>query len=164
MRIIGIDPGTRITGFGIIEELTDGALTVVDFGVIKIPANLDIPDRYHVIFSSLNELFKKYSPEACVLESQYVHKNVWSIMKLVGAKSIAQLVAAMHNISVKEYAPATLKKSVVGNGRASKEQVQRMVALQLKLAEVPKSSDAADALALAICHHLNLKNPIGYLV
>ena len=150
-KILGVDPGTRITGYGIIE---DGKL--IDFGCIRPPASLPLNERYGVIHRGILALIQKFQPDVFVTETQYVSKNVSSAMKLGMARGVAVLAATLHEIPVFEYAPSRAKKAVVGNGQASKEQVQRMTAHLLGLKEVPKPEDAADALALAICHsHVN---------
>ncbi|MCH9611472.1 MAG: Crossover junction endodeoxyribonuclease RuvC [Chlamydiales bacterium] len=146
-RILGIDPGTRITGYGIIE---DGKL--VDFGCIRPPTSLPLHERYAVIHRGVLALIKKFEPRSFAIETQYVSKNVSSAMKLGMARGVAVLAATLHEIPVFEYAPSRAKRAVVGNGAASKEQVQEMTARLLGLKEVPKPEDAADALALAICH------------
>lgn len=149
--IIGVDPGTQVTGYGIIEW-TENSYRALDYGCIRPPAKLKLSDRYLIIFNALEELLQKYQPEALAVETQYVHKNVQSAIKLGMARGIAIIAAKRKGMSVFEYAPSQAKASVVGNGAASKEQVQGMVKLLLKLATIPTPSDAADALALAICH------------
>lgn len=149
--ILGIDPGTRITGYGIIRH-TGSSLEPVDFGCIRPPATLPLPDRYRIIFDSVEELMDRYLPAAVAIESQFVLKNAQSAIKLGMAKGMVILAAAKRNIEVHEYPPKRAKQAVVGNGSASKHQVQRMIAALLKLPTVPEPEDAADALALAICH------------
>ena len=150
-KILGVDPGTQITGYGIIN--TSGAsYNVVDYGCIKPPANVKLSDRYLIIFNGIDELIEKHSPEALVVETQFVNKNVQSAIKLGMARGIIILAAKRRGIPIFEYAPTRAKQAVVGNGRASKSQVQTMVQLLLRLSELPKPEDAADALALAICH------------
>ncbi|KIC76191.1 Crossover junction endodeoxyribonuclease RuvC [Neochlamydia sp. EPS4] len=149
--IIGIDPGTRITGYGIIR-VVGNVYQVLDYGCIRPPANYKLTERYLVIFNALEALIHQYSPEALAVETQYVSKNVQSAIKLGMARGIAILAAKKKGIAIFEYSPSKAKLAVVGNGSASKGQVQKMVQLLLKLAQPPKPEDAADALALAICH------------
>lgn len=149
--ILGIDPGTLITGYGLIRN-QGGEHKVVDYGCIKPPSQLKLTDRYLIIFNGIEELIQKHRPEILVVETQYVGKNVQSAIKLGMARGIAIIAAKRHALSIYEYAPTEAKKAVVGSGKASKGQVQHMVKLLLKLAELPQPEDAADALALAICH------------
>jgi len=149
--IIGIDPGTRITGYGIIK-VEGNTHKIVDYGCIKPPTDLKITDRYLVIFNGVEELVKKYRPNALIVETQYMQKNVQSAIKLGMARGAVVIAARKEDVPVFEYAPTKAKLAVVGNGRASKAQVQGMVQRLLNLAEPPEPEDAADALALAICH------------
>ncbi|MDB2613748.1 crossover junction endodeoxyribonuclease RuvC [Chlamydiales bacterium] len=149
--ILGVDPGTRVTGYGVIKW--DGrSLTPLDFGCIKPPPKYKLTDRYLVIFESMEEVVKKWSPDAMSVESQFLGGNVLSMRKLSMALTAALLSAKKHGVSVYEYAPKKAKIAVTGNGGASKMQVQIMVGKLLKLKEIPEPEDAADALALAICH------------
>lgn len=150
--ILGIDPGTRITGYGIIR-ITSRGFEVVDYGCIRPTATKPLPQRHCQIFEGVSHLLEKY-PAVCAMsvETQYVHKNVSSSLKLGMARAVAMLAASLKEISVFEYAPAVAKRAVVGNGKASKEQVQKMVKALLALSTIPEPEDAADALALAICH------------
>ena len=149
--IIGIDPGTRITGYGIIEVIGT-VYRPIDYGCIRPPANLKLSDRYLILFNAIDELMQKYQPHALSVETQYVEKNVQSAIKLGMARGMAIIAAKRHGLSVFEYAPTKAKLAIVGTGKASKEQVQGMVKMLLSLKELPTPEDAADALALAICH------------
>lgn len=149
--LIGIDPGTLVTGYGIVE-VHNGKYRALDYGCIRPPANLKLSDRYLIIFEGLNTLIKKHAPDVLIVETQFVQKNVQSAIKLGMARGIAILAAKQNQMPVFEYAPAKAKRAVVGNGRASKQQVQKMVQWLLNLAEPPHPEDATDALALAICH------------
>lgn len=150
-KILGIDPGTRVTGFGIISEC-NGSFNPLDFGCIRPPAKLPIAERYLIIFNAVEHLLETHSPDAVAVESQFVYKNVQSAMKIGMARGTVLLAAARRKIPIYEYAPTKAKLAVVGNGSASKEQVQRMIQLLLKLPHPPEPEDAADALALALCH------------
>lgn len=150
MIIIGIDPGTRVTGYGVIK-VEGSRYQAIDFGTIRPPANLDLADKYLYIFNGVEELIKQYEPEAVVVETQYIQKNVQSAMKLGMARGAIIVATRRHGVEIHEYSPSKAKLAVVGNGRASKEQVQGMIQRLLGLSEAPEPEDAADALALAIC-------------
>ena len=148
--ILGIDPGTRITGFGIIQFLSTPQ--VIDYGCIRPPSNLPLEKKYLIIFNDIEKLIKKYRPSAIAVETQYVKKNVQSAIKLGMARGAVVLAAAKNDIPVYEYAPTQAKLSVVGKGQASKHQVTQMITRILQLPSPPKPEDAADALAIALCH------------
>ena len=150
MIIFGVDPGTRFTGFGVIK-FTDNQHHVLDYGVIKPPTNAPLEKRYLAIFTSIEHLVQKYKPSLLAIETQFVGKNVQSAIKLGMARGVCLLAAAKAQIGVKEYSPTMTKKAVVGRGHASKEQVQKMIQLLLKL-DQEVQEDAADALAIALCH------------
>ena len=121
------------------------------------PTDLDLPARYLALFNSMEKLLELYTPDAVAVETQFVYKNVQSALKLGMARGVIIIAAARRGIPIFEYAPKKAKLAVVGNGAASKEQVQRMIQLLLKLPELPEPEDAADALALAICHAHSVK-------
>lgn len=149
--IFGVDPGTAVTGYGII--LVSGSnYQALDYGCIRPPLPLKLSDRYLIIFESLEQLLEKYRPNALAVETQFVQHNVQSAMKIGMARGIAIVAAKKKGIPVFEYTPMRAKRAVVGNGKASKEQVQSMVQKLLRLAEKPRPQDASDALSLAICH------------
>jgi crossover junction endodeoxyribonuclease RuvC len=149
--ILGVDPGTRISGYGIIC-IQNQIYTPVDYGCIRPPPSLKLSERYLVIFDSIEELIEKYQPTALVVETQYVNKNVQSALKLGMARGAVIIAAKKRGLPIFEYAPTVAKRAVVGHGRASKFQVQGMVQRLLRLPSLPEPEDAADALALAICH------------
>lgn len=159
--ILGVDPGTRVTGYGLIRARMHG-YEPLDFGTIRPSPALAAPQRYLVIFEGILFLLEKHQPQAVAVETQFVYKNAQSAMKLGMARAAVMLAAAKRGIEVYEYAPKKAKLAIVGNGGASKEQVQKMVQLLLKLAQIPEPEDAADALALAVCHaHThNLRNHV----
>lgn len=158
MIIIGVDPGTRKTGYGIIK-VEGSVFRALDYGCIRPPTNDKLSDRYLIIYKSIEELLGQYHPQALVVETQFVDKNVQSAIKLGMARGIIIVAAKQKGIPVYEYAPTKAKMAITGNGRASKYQVQGMVKSLLRLAEPPEPEDAADALALAICHaHSYQKN------
>lgn len=149
--IIGIDPGTSVTGFGIIK-VSGSSYQAIDYGCIRPPLNLKLSDRYLIIFDGIEELLERYCPQALAVETQFVKHNVQSAIKLGMARGIAIIAAKRKGIPIFEYTPMRAKRAVVGNGRASKIQVQGMVQRLLRLNEPPHPEDAADALSLAICH------------
>ncbi len=150
-KVIGIDPGTNVTGFGIIESCSRKH-RLLEYGCIRPPRGMKLSERYHIIFESLEEILLRYHPEVLVVETQFVNKNVQSALKLGMARGVVILAATRRGIPIFEYSPTRAKKAVVGNGRASKEQVQAMVKLLLNMPHIPQPNDAADALALALCH------------
>lgn len=149
--ILGIDPGTKKSGYGVIK-VKHPHLEPLDFGVITPPFHRDGNQRYLILFNSFEKLLKSYKPDAVSIETQFVDKNVKSAFTIAMARSMAIIAAARQNVPIFEYAPKKAKLAVVGNGAASKEQVQKMVQLILRLSCIPEPEDAADALALAICH------------
>jgi crossover junction endodeoxyribonuclease RuvC len=157
MKIMGIDPGSRFTGFGIIES--DGnRLSYLASGHIKVTGD-SIPDKLGVIFSNITELYQQYSPNEAAIERVFMHRNPDSALKLGQARGAAITAIVNQNCSVAEYSPTQIKQSVVGKGNASKDQIQHMVKSILNLTSTIQE-DAADALAIAICHshHRNLLN------
>ena len=162
--ILGVDPGTRVSGYGLIRIQNQNFIPI-DYGCIRPPSRFKLSERYLVIFDSIEELIEKYQPSVLVVEMQFMHKNVQSALKLGMARGVVMIAAKKKGLPVFEYAPTVAKRSVVGNGRASKFQVQGMVQRILKLASPPHPEDAADALALAICHaqvapHLQANNEV----
>lgn len=149
--IIGIDPGTRVTGYGIIKKAVSH-YQVLDFGCIKPPPQLKITDRYLIIYEGLEELLELHKPQVLAIETQFVHKNVQSAIKLGMARGVVIVAAKKRGMQIIEYTPSQAKRAVSGNGRASKYQVQGMVQKLLALNSLPQPDDAADALALALCH------------
>lgn len=149
--ILGIDPGTQVTGFGVIRE-AGRSWEPLDFGCIRPPRLLKTHEKYLAIFEGIDHLLEKYKPEAVAVETQFVYKNVQSALKLGMARGAVLIAAARRGVAVFEYAPTKAKLAVVGSGAASKFQVQKMVQMQLKLPQMPQPADAADALALALCH------------
>ena len=152
MAVIGIDPGTALTGYGIVEELGNQSLQIIDFGVIRTEST-DKPEiRLKKIFTQLNEILSIYKPETGAVEKLFFQRNTRTAMSVGQARGVAILSLAEAGLSIYEYGPVEIKQAVVGYGRASKNQVQQMVKMLLNLQEIPKPDDAADALAVAICH------------
>jgi crossover junction endodeoxyribonuclease RuvC len=155
--VLGIDPGTCITGYGLIC-LSVGKIEPVDYGCIRPPVGLPLHERYRIIFEATEQLIQKHRPSVMAIETQFVLKNAQSAIKLGMARGMAVLAAARANLELHEYAPKRAKQAVVGNGSASKAQVGRMIGALLHLPEIPEPEDAADALALAICYANTRKN------
>jgi crossover junction endodeoxyribonuclease RuvC len=151
MIILGIDPGTITTGYGVIEA-EDDEPTLVDCGALSASERSPIGERLSYIYQHLLEVIARFSPDVIAIERPFLAKNVRSALAIGQAQAIAILAAAEGKIPTREYTPAEVKQRVTDYGASSKEQVQEMVKLQLKLAEAPHSTDAADALAVALCH------------
>jgi len=151
MIILGIDPGTITTGYGVIKAEEDEA-TLVDCGALTASERSPIGERLSYIYQRLLEIIARFNPDVVAIESPFVAKNVKSALAIGKAQAIAILAAAEGKIPTHEYSPAEVKQRVANYGASSKEQVQEMVKLQLGLAQVPHPADAADALAVALCH------------
>lgn len=151
MLILGIDPGTAITGYGLVRS-DDEALSLVDYGVITTPSDRAMPERLQMIFRELTSLISKHRPSEVALEELFFAKNVRTALSVGQARGVAILAAAEAGLKVHEYTPLEVKQAVVGYGRATKNQIQQMAKMLLGLDFVPQPDDAADAIALAICH------------
>lgn len=151
MRILGIDPGSYATGFGLVEE-TSRALEGVESGVIHPPARHDFLQRLLYIHDEMDRMLDRLRPDQVAVENPFVARNPRSAMLLGQARAAALLPAAKRGLPVFEYAPRQVKLAVVGHGQAEKTQVARMVAVLLKTTTPPKTLDASDALAVAVCH------------
>lgn len=156
MRILGIDPGTGILGFGVIDVDTKKgtAVKLVDAGVIITPAHTPHGERLEEIFDSLSGIVAATKPDVMSVEKLFFSRNITTAMTVAEARGVALLVAQRSKLPVYEYTPNQIKQTVTGSGRADKKQVQEMVRIQLGLKEVPKPDDCADALAAAITHSL----------
>lgn len=148
--VLGIDPGSRITGYGIINVL-GARLDYISSGTIRIPDGLPLPERLKIIFNSVNEIIETHMPQEFAIEQVFMAKSAGSALKLGQARGAAIVAAVSHDLPVAEYEARKVKQAVVGTGAADKTQVQHMVKTLLKLPAAP-SEDAADALAVAICH------------
>ena len=150
MRVLGVDPGSRITGYGLLEE-RNREISFIEAGLVKPPEKMPFSQKIHRIFQGLVEVLDRCTPDAVAVEDLFYAKNARSSLKLGHARGAALIAAGQCNIAVFEYAPLEIKKSVVGYGMADKEQVRSMVNIMLRLKkQVPL--DASDALAAAICH------------
>jgi crossover junction endodeoxyribonuclease RuvC len=152
MRVLGIDCGTQFTGYGVVELRPDEKLVCVTCGAIKLSPRDPLCERLATIFERLGEIIREHHPDNVAIEEIFYAVNVKSALKLGQVRGVAMLAASSVGLQVSEYAPLTIKSAVVGYGRAEKQQVQHMVTRLLNLAEIPESTDAADALAIAICH------------
>src|SRR5262245_25102092 len=152
MRVLGIDCGTEYTGYGVVKLHEDGKLQCLDCGAIKLSARDSMASRLATIFNRLSALIAEHQPDEVAIEDVFYALNVKSALKLGQVRGVAMLAAAAAGLEVSEYSPLTIKSSVVGYGRAEKQQVQLMVTRLLSLPEPPEPMDASDALAIAICH------------
>jgi len=153
VRIIGIDPGTGILGFGVVE-VANNKTKLVTAGVITTPAHTPLDERLEEIFDGLTEIIAETKPDAMSVEKLFFAKNVTTAMSVASARGVAILTGRKAGLPIAEYTPMQIKQSLTGYGKADKKQVQEMVRLQLNLKEIPKPDDAADALAAAITHQM----------
>jgi crossover junction endodeoxyribonuclease RuvC len=151
MRVLGIDPGTLTSGYGIVAE-EDAKLFHIASGGISPSANQPFPKRLKKIYEEIEKIIEKYKPHVVVVEDLFVSKNIKSALKLGHARGVVILAAMNAGLPVFEYAPLEVKQAVVGSGKAEKKQVQMMVKAILDMPKAPHPADAADALAAAICH------------
>jgi crossover junction endodeoxyribonuclease RuvC len=151
MRVLGIDPGTAITGYGVVGQV-QGELQPLGFGVIKTPADQPLPRRLQLIYRAISDLAKEWKPTAAAVEELFFSRNVRTAMSVGQARGVTLLALANAGLDVAEYTPLAIKQAVTGYGNADKAQMQEMVRLLLRLDKVPRPDDAADALAVAICH------------
>lgn len=150
--ILGIDPGTIIMGYGLIA-VTGKKLSLLEMGVLKLPAKDDSYQRLQKIHHKIVELIAIFKPDCFAIEAPFFGKNVQSMLKLGRAQGVAIAAAMQTNLEVCEYSPKKIKQSITGNGNADKEQVMKMLQNLLQFTETPKHFDASDALAVAVCHH-----------
>jgi crossover junction endodeoxyribonuclease RuvC len=151
MRVLGIDPGTAITGYAVVEE-TAGSLQMITLGVITTPAKTPLPSRLQTIHNELKEIVAEYEPEAAAVEELFFSRNARTAMSVGHARGVILLALADSNLPIAEYTPMQIKQAVTGYGNADKHQVQEMVRMLLALSETPRPDDAADAAAVAICY------------
>lgn len=153
MRVLGIDPGSERTGWGVVEGDQDGQrYRLVEFGVVKLSASTPFASRLLKINRALEEVIERLAPNACAIEEAFYSVNPKVILKLGQVRGVALLAAEKAALEIGEYSPRSVKQTVAGYGNAEKRQVQEMVRILLSLREVPEPHDAADALAVAICH------------
>lgn len=157
MIILGIDPGTAITGYGVIR-VEHNKHTVLGYGAIRTPAKQATPLRLETIYAELSRLIAEFEPQCLAVEELFFNKNVGSALAVGQARGVAILAGSHAGLPIFEYTPLQVKTAVTGYGRASKEQVAYMVKMLLGLAEMPKPDDVTDALAICICHGYNANN------
>jgi crossover junction endodeoxyribonuclease RuvC len=152
MLALGLDPGTATTGYGIVRLAPDGGLLAVKFGVITTPKNTPAPERLVTLYDQLQSLLRKYKPETVAVEKLFFQRNVTTALAVGQARGVMLLALARAGLKVYEYTPNEIKQAVAGYGSAGKRQMQEMVRVLLALEDIPRPDDAADALAVAICH------------
>jgi crossover junction endodeoxyribonuclease RuvC len=152
MLAIGIDPGTAITGFGVLREESDGSLKVIDYGVIETSSRELMPQRLAQLYQELKNTIQIHQPQSGAVEKLFFARNVRTALSVGQARGVALLALAEAGVEIAEYSPNEVKQAVAGYGGADKHQVQAMVQALLELEEIPQPDDAADALAVAICH------------
>jgi len=154
MRVIGIDPGTGILGFGVVDFEPGKKPKLVDAGVVTTPAHTPLDQRLLEIFNSLTEVITQTKPDVMSIEKLFFAQNITTAISVSHARGVAMLVGAQAGLPIFEYTPLQIKQTLTGYGRADKKQIQEMVKIHLELKEVPKPDDCADALAAAITHNL----------
>jgi len=152
MIVLGIDPGTAITGYGVIHETPEGEIQTIDYGVITTPAGMPLEQRLRNLYQQLRELMLLHQPDSGAVEKLFFQRNVKTALAVGQARGVVLLAFAESGLDVISYSPMEVKQAVTGYGAADKKQVQQMVKALLHLEKVPHPDDAADALAVAICH------------
>ena len=152
MLVIGIDPGTAITGYGVVRQDEAGNLIAVDFGVIQTPAKMPMPQRLLELYRQLKAITLLHRPDSAAVEKLFFQKNVKTAISVGQGRGVSILALAESSIPISEYSPLEIKQAVVGYGGADKAQIQQMVRALLNMDDIPRPDDAADALAVAICH------------
>ncbi len=150
--VIGIDPGTATTGYGLVRDLPDDNLQMVEFGVIQTPAGMPAAERLSMLYHRLRELLLLHRPESAAVEKLFFQNNVKTAIAVGQARGVALLALAEAGLEIAEYTPNEVKQAVTGYGSADKKQIQEMVRILLRMAHIPQPDDAADALAIAITH------------
>jgi crossover junction endodeoxyribonuclease RuvC len=158
--ILGIDPGTIVMGYGLIE-VKGNAMTLIEMDVLKPGKVTDSYKKLQLIYNTVSGLIVKYKPDVFAIEAPFFGKNVQSMLKLGRAQGVAIAAAMRHGLDVTEYSPKKIKQSITGNGNADKEQVLKMLQRLLQFDDAPKYFDASDALAVAVCHHFQANSLLG---
>lgn len=153
MLILGIDPGTAIVGYGLVEELNDGTLKAIEYGVIRTPANSPMPERLATIYDTLSDIVEQFKPDRAAVEELFFARNVTTAITVSQARGVILLALKKAGVKINEYKPNVIKQSISGYGSADKKQMQEMVRILLNLEKIPRPDDAADALAIAITDH-----------
>jgi crossover junction endodeoxyribonuclease RuvC len=151
MIVLGIDPGTAITGYGLVTERDSQAIAIAS-GAITTPADQSLPDRLLTIHRELGRLIDQYKPDHAAVEQLFFNKNVRTALAVGHARGVILLTLAQANVPIFEYTPLEVKQAITGHGRADKRQIQQMITLLLNLDKTPRPDDVADALAIAVCH------------
>lgn len=154
MRILGIDPGYAIMGYGVLDYIGN-KFTAVAYGSITTDAHTPAEERLKILYEELTEIIEKYSPDEAAIEELFYNTNATTAITVGEARGIAMLACVQHGVVISEYTPLQIKSALTGYGKAEKKQVQAMVKMILGLSEVPKPDDTADAIAAAICHAHN---------
>ena len=155
-RILGLDPGTAITGYGIVEPRGDGSYRAVAYGALRTPTGWPLPRRLLALYTQLQAVLAEHRPQAVAVESLFVQRNLRSALSVGQARGVLLLTAAQADLPVAEYTPTAVKQALTGYGGADKQQMQRMVQMLLGLEQRPRPDDVADALAVALCHAQHL--------
>jgi crossover junction endodeoxyribonuclease RuvC len=159
--VLGIDPGTAVTGYGVVSRSDQGQHTLLECGVIRTSPGEPLPARIKDIFLGIQEIIKRFEPEAVAVEDVFQGKNVRSALTLGHARGAILLAAALEGLTIAEYSPREIKKAVVGSGGATKVQVGYMAQRHLRLKDPPAPADAADGVAAALCHWFVGGSPVG---
>ncbi|MGD8398454.1 MAG: crossover junction endodeoxyribonuclease RuvC [Anaerolineae bacterium] len=152
MLVLGIDPGTAITGYALVREDDDDGLALIDYGVITTPAGQSLPSRLQTIYHGLADLARQHRPDVAAVEELFFSRNARTALSVGHARGVTLLALAEAGLAIHEYKPLEIKQAIAGYGGADKYQVQEMVRMLLKLDAVPHPDDAADAVAVAVCH------------
>jgi len=160
IKILGIDPGTNVMGYGLIEVVNNKP-RVLQVGVIKTTGSADHYEKLKHIFDQTGTLLNEYKPDELAIEAPFYGKDIQAMLKLGRAQGIIMGLALSKGIPITEYAPLRVKQAITGMGRAAKEQVAYFLKNMLTMTDLPKELDATDALAVAVCHYLQMKNPVG---
>ncbi|HEY8469183.1 MAG TPA: crossover junction endodeoxyribonuclease RuvC [Longimicrobiales bacterium] len=150
--VLGVDPGTATTGYGVVARAGDGAVSLLECGVIRTDAGEALPRRLRDIYEGIGEVIARHPPDIVAVEGVFYARNVRTTVVLGHTRGAILLAAALRDLPVVEYSPAEIKSAIVGTGRATKEQIQYMVQRLLRLKTAPRPADAADAVAVALCH------------
>ena len=161
MRVLGIDPGLAIVGWGVVDRINGMTFAPVAYGSINTPAKTEIPYRLEMIYKNMNHIIEKYKPDEIAIEQLFFNTNQTTAIAVAEARGVILLAAEQHGLSVAEYTPLQVKQAVVGYGLAEKHQVIAMVTSILKLSKPPKPDDTADAVAIAICHAQSRGSAMG---
>ncbi len=152
MRVLGIDPGTAITGYGVVQEHADGTLEALAYGVVRTPARRPMAERLQMLYDHISALLREHQPDAAAVETLYFGRNVTTAITVAQGRGVVLLALAQAGVPIHEYKPAEIKQAIAGYGNADKGQMQEMIRHLLALEDIPKPDDAADGLAVAITY------------